>query len=387
MSRIAESQKTAGQIRHVMQVVPPESTRDADPEVTHYSSDANLGPAVNALRVRRDEILSRWQRRVEDEPFHLGRKSRAVANHIPALVDAIIDSLTQDARLDRLAYSPIDRPEVRAAATAHAAARLSQGLLVGEVVMELRILRHEISRGLREELSDASATGAVLAAELLVNDALDAAIMMAVSSVVESVEETQNDLITLTAHDLKAPLATVGLIRQLVQGRVGKLKIADSRLDSYFEGMSSELNRMALVIDQVTAAVQVSGTLKLNVSVIDLPQLVERTIFILGDEARSRVRIVWARKSKSRCEWDALRLQHALQNLISNALKYAPAGLIVLAIEWWTQRSPHQGDRQWHRLIGGRPQAIIRAVLSLAGSDSAQDRRNRSGAVHQQIDD
>lgn len=143
-------------ISQTIQIVPAESTRGADAQVTLYSSGADLGPSVRALRVRRSEILARWQERVEEELFHLGRKSRAVADHIPALVDAVIDSLGQDAQLDRLAYSPIDRPEVRTAATAHAAARMSQGLLVGEVVMELRILRHEISRALREELSDAT---------------------------------------------------------------------------------------------------------------------------------------------------------------------------------------------------------------------------------------
>jgi hypothetical protein len=59
---------------------------------------ANLAWVAQALVERREEILGHWAEVTADQPFHLGRRARAVANHIPSLFDAIVDLTHRDSR-------------------------------------------------------------------------------------------------------------------------------------------------------------------------------------------------------------------------------------------------------------------------------------------------
>src|SRR4051794_27465768 len=55
-----------------------------------YARHADLGPAVEALQVRRDDVLERWLEVVARQPFHRGRRDHAVADDVPSLFDAIL---------------------------------------------------------------------------------------------------------------------------------------------------------------------------------------------------------------------------------------------------------------------------------------------------------
>ena len=166
--------------------VPPPgrgSSRRADPHVgtrvERYVKGAELGPVAAVLRASRDEILRRWLEAARLQSFHAAYPDLAVADHIPPLFDALVAFLERNAPRGVDPSSPLEDQAVRDQARAHAHARFAQGLAAADVLTEFRLLRQEIGRELRERTD---AAGDVLAAELLVHDALDGATALALAA-------------------------------------------------------------------------------------------------------------------------------------------------------------------------------------------------------------
>jgi PAS domain S-box-containing protein len=162
--------------------VPPpgrRGSRRADPHVERrlraYVRGAELGPVAAILRTSRDEILRRWLEAARLQSFHTAHPDLAVADHIPPLFDALVAFLERNAPRGVDPSSPLDDRAVREMARAHARDRFARGLAAADVLIEFRLLRQEIGRALRERTD-------VLAAELLVHDALDGAATLALAA-------------------------------------------------------------------------------------------------------------------------------------------------------------------------------------------------------------
>jgi PAS domain S-box-containing protein len=158
----------------------PETSNVAT-RVESITQDADLSWVVDLLGERRDEILAGWLDAAADQPFHRARSERAVADHIPALFDALVHLLTRYSDPSRSAGVPLEDPHVLAAAQSHARVRFEQGFTGPDVATEFRLLRQEIGRALRRYVSDRSPTTDVVGAELLLHDALDGAVFLALT--------------------------------------------------------------------------------------------------------------------------------------------------------------------------------------------------------------
>jgi PAS domain S-box-containing protein len=166
--------------------VPPprrRGSRQSDPEVGRrveaYVKGAELGSVAAILRERRGEILRRWIEATRAQPFHAAHPNQAVADQIPPLFDALLAFLERNAPPTLDPSSPLDDQAVRDRARAHAHDRFAQGLAAADVLTEFRLLRQEIGRELRERTAGGPD---VLAAELLVHDALDGATTLALAA-------------------------------------------------------------------------------------------------------------------------------------------------------------------------------------------------------------
>jgi signal transduction histidine kinase len=100
------------------------------------TTPAEFSPSELAefLRTHRDAIIERWRAAVEDRPSSQGLSVKALIDHIPLLLDAIAETgeanvVDETARIDT------------ETAERHALERLSEGLDLSQVVVELAILR------------------------------------------------------------------------------------------------------------------------------------------------------------------------------------------------------------------------------------------------------
>ena len=180
---------------------------DVETRVHWFAADADLGWVADALMASRDRLLDRWLEATAGQAFHAGRREHAVADHIPALFDGLTALLRRSASRFVNPDAPLDDAAVLAAAREHAAARVRQGLTSPDIVVEFRLLRQEIWHALRLRLPDKVPTTDVIAAELVVNDALDGAVTMGLTALVERVEEVREELLATTIHEVRQPLA------------------------------------------------------------------------------------------------------------------------------------------------------------------------------------
>ena len=337
-------------------VVPAKS--DVATRVEAITQDADLSWVVELLTKRRDEILGRWLDAATDQPFHSTRSERAVADHIPPLFDALVSLLTKYSEPSRNAGVPLEDPDVLAAAQSHARVRFEQGFIAPDVATEFRLLRQEVGRALRRYVSDRSPTSDVVGAELLLHDALDGAVFLALTTLSEHEVARRRAEVALEVeraaaaservaffatlgHDLKSPLTIAIAIAQLLRRREAKGRLELGELGSRLLSIEAALRRGALRVDELMdlARRDESDVTALHVAPFDLVALVKDVLdgyritnarheFVLDVSPESLVG-----------EWDHDRIERTVDNLVSNAVKFSPEGGRISA----SVRSEHAG--------------------------------------------
>ncbi len=161
----------------------PAEQRRADPARSRSRSTIDRRVRVaDWLAAQRAAVLGRWLTAAHAQPFHRARPEAAIADHIPRLFDALVALLQRLPAGQITAGAPLEDPEVLAAARAHAAARYGQGLGAPAILTEFRLLRQEIGRALRRGLAEGVAETEVLDAEPVVQEALDAGVLVALEA-------------------------------------------------------------------------------------------------------------------------------------------------------------------------------------------------------------
>ena len=173
--------------------------------------------AIDALAAQRNEILERWIEKAAQLPFHHGRREHAVADHLPRLLDALRGWLRQQFVTGEGESAPFDDPNVLDAARSHAEARSEQGLQPEEIVTEFRLLRREIWRALHDHVSGRVATSDAIAVQLMVNDAIDGAIALALSMMTDRIEEVRTDFLATTVHEVRQPITSIKATAQYAE--------------------------------------------------------------------------------------------------------------------------------------------------------------------------
>ena len=141
-------------------------------------------------------------------------------------------------------------------------------------------------------------------------------------------EQSREDFIRMTSHDLRSPLSVVvgqaEWLRRLLerQGLARETASADS--------IHRSARRMnAMIQDLVESARLESGQIRLQLELTDLRELltdITTRVGSLGDRARIHVECPFA---LPRIAVDPNRIERAITNLLTNALKYSPPDAAV----------------------------------------------------------
>lgn len=295
-----------------------------DERAKQLSRNADMRGVAEALVRQRAEILEGWLQLASRQPFHAGHPDRAVADHIPALFDALTDLLSRDTPGEDI-EAPMDDAAVAAAAQAHAQMRFEQSLGPVAIATEFRLMRQEVSRALRVQLDESVAIDDVVSSLAVVNDALDGATTLALSALTDRIETVREDFFATTLHDVRQPIVLIQASLVLAARWVRREPLDLVQLTETLDGALVATQEMSHLIETLADASRVAmGALDLVPEPVAVREIVNDALDTLDPATRSRVILDLSLASEAVVHWDRQSIRRVLTNLLTNALKYSP---------------------------------------------------------------
>jgi PAS domain S-box-containing protein len=143
----------------------------------------------------------------------------------------------------------------------------------------------------------------------------------------------RDEFLSIASHELRTPLSTLVLHLGLGERLIAKPDIP--RLEQTLRKAKDQADRMTELINRLLDVTRIaSGRLELEVEPHDVGELVREIVESLGEESnRAGCEIRVNLESSVVVPCDRSRLQQAIVNVISNALKYAPGHPIAIGLE------------------------------------------------------
>jgi signal transduction histidine kinase len=138
-------------------------------------------------------------------------------------------------------------------------------------------------------------------------------------------EEIKSTFISIVSHELRTPVA-------LIKGYASTLRRDDARweraiINDSLSVIEEEADRLSKMIDDLLDASRLqAGGLSLNRTDVSLPVLVERLAERFRTQTKKHTIVVDFPQNCPVIVADENRLAQVISNLISNAIKYSPAG-------------------------------------------------------------
>lgn len=147
----------------------------------------------------------------------------------------------------------------------------------------------------------------------------------------KALNELRSRFVAMTSHEFRTPLAAILSAEEVLRHHGDRLSPSE-RMET-LDDIAAGVQRMSRMMDRVLLLGQADARmLDFQPHEVDLPRLCRELV----DDVRAqfprspcRVRAEWG-PGVGRGQWDDKLLRHALSNLLTNAVKYSPAGGDVL---------------------------------------------------------
>lgn len=162
----------------------------------------------------------------------------------------------------------------------------------------------------------------------------------------KNVNEKKSEFLGIVAHDLKNPLSGIIGLSQLIEISLEQAKEEGEIFDPdsslvMLKQITESATEMAEALNQLMNSESIeSGKIQLEPSVIDLGQVARKVVVLNNSQANAKeIQIQADYGSGLTVVADPLRLQEAIDNLVSNAIKYSPLGSTVTVNVWRKETS------------------------------------------------
>lgn len=289
----------------------------------------NLNKLADLIKQERLTLLSQWRLQVRELPSAQHLDIPTLNDHMPSLLDELSTELKSNSKLT------IPEVLLEESPPAHGLQRLQEAFDIEEVVAEYNILR-----GCLHDL--ATKNGIILQGQPfhVINRVFDHAIGLALETYATQqaleVKQRREEYLAFVAHDLRTPLFAISLAGRVLEQSLPKR--------GYNEDSAQMLKSLRRSVQQLEGLVQKvleenthsesDNGVHLQRRLFDLWPLVERLIDDTALVSESAgVQIVNRVPDDLVVYADASLLQRILQNLVANALKYAPNGIITIGAQ------------------------------------------------------
>ncbi len=143
--------------------------------------------------------------------------------------------------------------------------------------------------------------------------------------------ESKNNFISNMTHELKTPIATIGVALEAIQD----FGVLDDRekTEAYLESSRHELNRLSVLVNQVLKISQLENEPDFyQFETISLKKIVEEVLIqqeLLIEQHQAIVEIKDISFSDYLLKGDQIHLTNVLENIVVNALKYSDQGVYI----------------------------------------------------------
>jgi PAS domain S-box-containing protein len=145
----------------------------------------------------------------------------------------------------------------------------------------------------------------------------------------------RDEFLAVASHELKTPLATLQLQLDILNESMASAMHASSRLTRQFDTAHRQTVRLGSLVETLLDASRMtSGRMQLEREELDLVALASDVVSRFRQEAQSAgcdLRLELDDEPIMGC-WDRVRLDHALANLIANALKYGAGKPVTVSL-------------------------------------------------------
>ncbi len=149
--------------------------------------------------------------------------------------------------------------------------------------------------------------------------------------------ESRDEFLSIASHELKTPLTPLKLQLQMLgrQIKKGELTYRPEKLASIVESSDRQLSRLSRLVEDLLDVSRItSGRLTLNLERIDMEDLLREVLSQYSHQLRDALKVVEVTADKNVVgEFDKVRLEQVLINLLTNAAKYAPGKPIKVSLE------------------------------------------------------
>ena len=290
------------------------------------SSIVRLGDLENLIRCERELLLRNWREQVRQLPSAKHLDIPTLNDHIPTFLDELCVACS----------APLETtiPEAlrEGSPPAHGLQRIQDGFDIEEIVAEYNILR-----GCIHDLAESRSV--LLQGECFrtLNRVFDRAIASAVQAYATGqaleVRTRRQEYLTFVMHDLRTPLNAASLSAQVLQMLISNSVGEDAitMLKTLHRNIQ-HLDRLVRKIIDENTGLQTEIGVDLHRRVVDLWPLVEMLLRDLQPVALSnRTQLINQVPYDLSVYADASLLLRILQNLIANAIRYSPEGVIKIS--------------------------------------------------------
>lgn len=286
------------------------------------------------IKNHHEDITNEWVKFAQENISDVNKLHiEEVRDHIKQMLDRIAENMeisetdVQQEKKSKGNKKMLDGESK--AANQHGEQRADVGFNIMELSSEFRALRASVLR-LWEENSNANKTEADFQEMIRFNEAIDELWMISLKRFDSKVEESKNWFMGILGHDLRNPLAAIMGVQSI-------LKLSKNLSDkerSLIGRSDSSAKRMRELIDNLLELtnLRLGGGLNINKTPVDL---LEKSVKIVQELQLSypEAEINIDSPGPVQGEWDIMRLDQLMTNLITNAIRYGkPEGPVTVNI-------------------------------------------------------
>ncbi|WP_375766431.1 ATP-binding protein [Archangium gephyra] len=186
-------------------------------------------------------------------------------------------------------------------------------------------------------LEDGKATGTVIELRDTTEDQRKQAERERLLEQLQEAVRLRDEFLSVASHELKTPLTPLSLrlqgLERSIQAEPGSPLAV--RLGKEVEVMRRQVKRLSdLVTDLLDVSRLSTGRMALQLEDVDLAEVAREVVArFLPEAQRARCELVLHADRPVAGQWDRLRLEQALTNLLSNALKYGAGKPVHIQVE------------------------------------------------------